>query len=199
MASTAAVSHASDRLKSQPELMGLPFLLKEYADAAGISLGPDLLGSNVYAVTGGVVLCPTYGDPDTVTPQHVRASPQFHGLPYYDSVTVKWVDPSGDVQQDHAQLRLLFRVRLADGVQQELALVRWYQDVTSSERDVLAGFGAAHLRWDVQPLGHRPGLAMIRPRGYYDIVHLQSIVGRAYVVQDYAKPDRFHLTPFKWS
>jgi len=200
-ASDAAVRHASDFLALQPGLMSLPFLLKMYCEADGISLGLDLLSSNVYAVKGGIVLCPTFGDPETLTPQHVRATPRFHSAPYFDSVTVKWVDEDGAIQQDYAQLRLLFSVRTTAGVQRELALIRWYKNVSEApnERDVLAGFDVARLCWDKPPRSHWSALAVLRPRGYYDIVDLQAIVERTYVVQDYAKADRFHLTPFKWS
>ena len=200
-ASSAAIRHASDLLESQTELMALPFLVEEYLTTAEIDLGRDLLSMNALAVPGGVVLCPTYGDPDTVTPQHVRATPSFHDAPYYDNITVEWEADNGSVHRDHAQLRLLFRLVDSNRVEHLLAMVRWYKDVTSSEPDALTEYGAVRLGWEPLPTSgrHRTELRMVRPKGFYGVVGLAAIVDRPYIVQDHAKADRFHVSPFKWS
>ena len=102
-ASSAAIRQASDFWK--PEPMALPFLVEEYLTSANIDLGSDLLSMNALEVPGGVVLCPTYGNPDTVTPQHVRATPLFHDAPFYDHVTIEWEADNSSVHRDHAELR----------------------------------------------------------------------------------------------
>lgn len=156
--------------------------------------------------------------------QTIRASPSFHGRPWYDSVAVKQAaddeqeaaargrqgatsrkrrsrQQQGADEVAYAKLLLLFAADLPDRMgnisTMQLAYVQWYQVV--QEESVLCKAGAVALSWDMVNDPVRRDVAGRTPR--CGIVHLSSILRREYIVQNHAfaaAQGRFHVSPFTY-
>lgn len=100
------------------------------------------------------LLCPHsslyFGDPDLRNGRQqytIRASPRFHGSPWYDWVQYRAHD--GTVRVGQAAVVLSNR----RGTWQRLA-VRRAENAAPVPHCVLSSYGCQRLRWDVTPAGH---------------------------------------------
>ena len=164
--------------EQQPDLGELPGRLREYAAQASSSSRPGHhnLPARVSLVKGAVI-CGRYDwSPDDSILETVRAAASFHGAEYFDSVVV-----ASEVEGElwYAQLRALFSMTTADGVAHQLALVRWYEEVsgTSLSDQLASRFGCKRLRWAQQ---QRRGNQV----PYHGVIPLSSIVRRQCIVPD---------------
>ena len=121
--------------------------------------------------------------------QSIKASPDFHSRPYYDSVVYK--DGDGEEKQ-YAQLRLIFGYRPTGnrGAETPLVLIRRYRVDRKRQSVVLATYGCTPLTWADEDDDE------------YMVIPLGFIERRVFIVPDFspnATDDEFHLCPFKWS
>lgn len=159
------------------------------------------------------VLCATHNwlPQDVGVLETVRAAASFHGRPAYDSVLV---DMEG-MAPCYAQLRLIFEF---NGL--SLALIRWYQEIPahrvrggdrlSTRHAVDGGRSCTLLEWEGvrAPRNAAGGAASVQQPvqaaaepAHYQVVGLDAIMRRLYIVPDFAAPaqqPRFHVSFSKW-
>ena len=111
--------------------------------------------------------------------QTIRAAPEFHGRPYYDSVTYK--NENGHIA--YGLVRLLFKARRASSnTLQEMVCIQVYDK--SQLKDILTKAGCLSLNLTSK----------------YVVVHLECLSQRIYVVPDFQRgASNFHTCKWKWN
>jgi hypothetical protein len=131
-------------------------------------------------------------------PMYARASPSFHGNPWYSDVAIQ-MEPKGlpkeieyaqlrllfkvDLFQTYAQLRLLFKVDLFQTsnntlVTKELTLVRMYQKVPPNRLNIL--IMCEEIKWALpiwkQPTRPSTSYEMMQQLGSYSMIEINNIL-----------------------
>jgi hypothetical protein len=174
---TPARKRWDERAEQQDDLHHLP-------NALSALLEGDL-PSAIYSVQSAVLNArvPWLKDEEGEL-QTVRATPDFHKKPVYDSVRVA---VEGEEQERFAELRLIFRLGKASD-SKAMAFVRWYRRTDTA--DALTAAGCIPLS-----------------KTNYAAISLDSIIRREYIVPDFAARmerrrhanNQFHTCVWKWS
>jgi hypothetical protein len=138
-------------------------------------------------------------------PMYVRASPSFHGNPWYSDVAIQ-MEPEGLPEEiEYAQLRLLFKVDLFQTfdnalVTKELALVRMYQKVPPNRLNRL--IMCEEIKWALpiwkQPTRLSTSYEMMQPLGSYSIIEINNILCAIQVVPNFLEKTHFFVNSFKF-
>lgn len=188
---------ASNWLERIPDWTQLRFQLAAFYNIAD----PDDLRMPCINVGSTAVLAAQlpWLEEGTCELQTVRASPTFHGKPYYDGVEIMLRDgisvasSSNTRNVGYAQLRLIFTaVNPVTNVEESLVFLRMYSKPIPDSNDVLYQHGCIPLSW-ARASNHTKGT------GAYRVRRLDCIVRRMYIVPDFSKPGKFHTCAFKWS
>ena len=169
---------------AQPELVEFPTYLRQHYAALAEGGTPTLIRVVRSATLAAVV--PWLED--KVVCQTVHAYP---GDPerggkgeWFDSVEVQADDGAW-----YAQLRLIFTDGKDSVTGNQLALVRWYEELQPNNNDVLVRHGCKALKWE-----------QIQGRPRYYVIPMSTILRRLYVVPNFANvgEGQFHVSVFKW-
>jgi hypothetical protein len=114
--------------------------------------------------------------------QTIRAAPDFHGRPYYDTVIYK--RDGNRPARRYGMVRLVFKVRhQSSNSLKEMVCIQVYEK-TSGVTDVLVKAGCIPLTLT----------------SLYEVVPLDCILQRIYVVRDYQRGgSNYHTCKWKWS
>ncbi len=122
-------------------------------------------------------------------PMYARASPSFHGNPWYSDVAIQ-MEPEGLPEETkYAQLRLLFKVDLfqtSDNalIIKELTLVCMYQKVPPNKLNRL--IMCEEIKWALpiwkQPTRPSTLYEMVQQLGSYSVIEINNILRAIQVV-----------------
>lgn len=166
-------------LEKQPDLIWLPAKLDFYCEGANM----DRTGSVLHVKKSGTLCAtPDWAEASETVLQTVRATFDCNNRPWYDTIRVQ----SDNGSSWYAELRLMFEY-----CGEMLAFVRWYDVVEPDEGDILSQYGCVCLEL----------------QNHYDVIPLQSIICREYIVPDFRTRKeesskvtfgRYHVSAFKW-
>jgi hypothetical protein len=123
---------------------------------------------------------------DATELQTVRATPNFFGKPYFDTVEVERKE-RGRSSIKYGRLRLIFQARLDENKPWEnLVCVRMMQETRN--HDILTSHGCRHFQW-------------ADGANKYVVYPLKSVSRRVYMPIDYNNThvEAFHMSTFKWT
>ena len=112
----------------------------------------------------------------------IRATPSFHGKPYFDTVMYL---KDGDRREKCGRLRLLFTAQKACGERLKLVCIQKMIQSPSSYEDDLIKAGCIHVTLSDS----------------FIVVPLSCLLRRVYAVPDFSimDPAKFHLCKWKWN
>ncbi len=167
-------------VEAQDDLKKLPAKLASFLQKRVDDLPPAIHSVKTAVLAATVPWLPQ----DEAELQTVRATPNFFGKPVFDCVRVQ-VQPErrGDPDAEFATLRHLFT--LPGDPERKLALIRWFN--RTGREDILTQAGCVSLCL-----------------GPYDVIDLDSVSRREYVMPDFKSEDdnikgQFHTCVWKWS
>lgn len=184
---------------AQPELQGLQQALHEHLHAnvfKGVNVPPPVSSAAALAAVGlqdtitvvpGACLVgvPEWAGPgDSGLLQVVRATPSFYGRQRFDFVSLR---AEGAQVRWHAHLRLLFTaISRAAEKPGEYALIQWYEraPLPRGRTDVLHTEGGCP----------RIRAQLHRGEAWYQVVPLDTLLSRAYVVPKHDEPGVLHVS-----
>jgi hypothetical protein len=185
---------AMNWLETMPDWIQLRFQLASYYGISDPD-DPDMPCIQVGTTTVLAAEVP-WEDKDTGELQTVRATPAFHGKPYFDSVEIRLRDGAMNARNvAYAQLRLLFSaVNPRTGGNENLVFLRMYSRTRPDDDDLLSQYGCVPLSWARLT-------NTVKGTGAYRVCLLENIIRRVYIVPDFSKDGqcRFHTCAFKWA
>lgn len=116
-------------------------------------------------------------------PMYARATPSFHGVPWFSNIAVQGTSNKDEFQEWYAQVRFFItcNVLVSEGKpdRKELAVVRYYAVV----KDVDRLTGCKVLKWE-------------KARPSYETVEVQHILRPVHIVPKFDTKDQYPLNRF---